>query len=215
MSSSPETLMGRLRSATTEHHQRAEQRQLQRAMAKGTLPRPTYAAYLSQLFLVHQALELRLRELRDQTAAFGPVFQDDQCREPNLRTDLSFYGADVDAIEPAPASSSIIARIEQAANTHPVALLGMLYVLEGSNNGSKYIARSIARAYNIAPGSPEGLSYLDPYGDNQRPRWEQFKQAMDAITFNEVEQSLIIDAAQAMFDAIADISDEVFEPAPA
>src|SRR5262245_10643452 len=198
--------MARLKAATAELHRHAESRPLQRQMAKGVLPREVFVAYLGQLWVVHEALERRLREARSEHPAFATVNHTYQQREPNLRGDLAFFGRDVGTIEPALATLALIDHITAAAKRQPLALLGMLYVLEGSNNGSKYIARAISRAYGLAPGP--GLSYLDPYGDQQMERWQAFKRDMDRVGFAEDQIHDIVEAAKVMFSAIAQISDQ-------
>jgi len=88
----------------------------------------------------------------------------------------------------------------------PVALLGSLYVLEGSTNGGKFLARVLRRAWNL---DEEGLSYFDPYGDQQPHRWAAFKSDMEDIGFDTDQQNAIVEAAHQTFRAIADVSDEV------
>ena len=83
----------------------------------------------------------------------------------------------------------------------------MLYVLEGSTNGSKFIAAALHRAWGFEPGP--GLSYLDPHGDLQKQRWLAFKHDMDAAGFSEADAAVLIDAARLVFQSVADISDEL------
>jgi heme oxygenase len=80
----------------------------------------------------------------------------------------------------------------------------MRYVLEGSNNGNRFIARAIRKAL---PGAP--TRYLDPYGENQRPLWARFKADMEAVGFTPAEQDQIVLAAQEMFAAVGALSCEL------
>ncbi len=204
------TIMGRLKAASEDLHRMAEGRDLQRLLVRGTLPRPLYETYLAQMHLVHTALEDRIREVTREHPAFASVLRDYHRREPQLRADLVFLGGEVAQIEPLPAARALIEHIDREAADCPVALLGMLYVLEGSTNGSKFIARSIGKAYGLSAGP--GLSYLDPHGDLQRDRWLTFKQDMNAVDLSENEKTRIIAAARATFQAVADLSDELMEP---
>lgn len=204
------TIMGRLKAASEDLHRMAEGRDLQRLLVRGTLPRPLYETYLAQMHLVHTALEDRIREVAREHPAFASVLRDYHWREPQLRADLVFLGGEVAQIEPLPAARALIEHIDREAADCPVALLGMLYVLEGSTNGSKFIARSIGKAYGLSAGP--GLSYLDPHGDLQRDRWLTFKQDMNAVDLSENEKTRIIAAARATFQAVADLSDELMEP---
>jgi heme oxygenase len=87
-----------------------------------------------------------------------------------------------------------------------VALLGPLYVLEGSTNGSRVLARVLSRAWG---SDGAGLAYLDPYGDGQPTSWKAFKQEVDDLGLDDASQSAVVEAARVTFQAISDISDEV------
>ena len=93
------------------------------------------------------------------------------------------------------------------AGDDPLRLLGLHYVLEGSNNGSRYIARHVARAYDLAPGP--GLRYLDPYGERQREYWMAFKNDMLAEGFTDVETALLVQGAKQMYQTVAELSDDL------
>lgn len=203
------TIMGRLKAASEDLHRMAEGRDLQRLLVRGTLPRPLYETYLAQMHLVHTALEDRIREVTREHPAFASVLRDYHWREPQLRADLVFLGGEVAQIEPLPAARALIEHIDREAADCPVALLGMLYVLEGSTNGSKFIARAIRKAYQLEQGP--GVAYLDPHGELQRERWGAFKHDMDSVGFTETEAQDIIATAKGMFRSITEISNELSE----
>jgi heme oxygenase len=200
--------MSRLKSATADLHQEAESRPLQKQLAKGSIPRDLYAAYLGQLYLVHQALEAQIRRASTRHGAFAAVVRDHHWREGQLQDDLKHLGVDLGLIAPEPATAAFMGKLEQSAQGEPVSLLGALYVLEGSTNGAKFIAAALRRAWGTQASG--GLSYMDPHGDQQRPRWAAFKQDMDAVGFSAAEEELIVDTAGETFRAITRISDEVF-----
>jgi heme oxygenase len=202
-------IMARLKLSTADQHQHAESRPLQRSMAKGSVDREVFARYLSQLLLVHQSLENALSAARVEEPRIGMVNHSWQNRVEGLRQDLTFYGIDHLNIQPLPAAVSLINAIEQVARREPVSLLGMLYVLEGSTNGSKYIARALSRTFGIEFGSGPGLASLNPYGEAQMDRWQTFKRDMGCVRFTDSECDGIVESAKAMFDAIADLSDEL------
>lgn len=207
------TIMLRLKNETAELHTYAENRPLQRDMLKGTLPHSLYSAYLSQLLCVHDALESQLRSRSSAHDAMTSVFKPHQQRVDDLRSDLAFLGVDHEAVTAGKAAQRVIDCIKQTADSNAVALLGMLYVLEGSTNGSKFIAKGMMRRQNMQPGP--GLSYLDPYGDAQMENWQAFKRDMDAAIFTPDEADAIVASASTMFRGIAEISDETYEPVPA
>jgi heme oxygenase len=200
--------MARLKDETAQQHRHAESRPLQRSLGKGDISRELYRDYLGQLYHLHAALEEAVQRCSDCHRGFGIVIKQQHARQPQLCDDLTELGTQPQTIMLLEATSAAVARIEEIAQCQPVALLGSVYVLEGSNNGSKFLARALAGRLGLAPGRP-GLSYFDPYGDQQRDVWMQFKTDMDAVGFDATEQDAIIGAAHAMFDDIAAISDDV------
>jgi heme oxygenase len=199
-------LMTRLKEATNEHHRRAEGRKLQQDLLAGGLARETFAAYLEQLLHVHRGLEARLARLASEYGALNAVFQEHQIREADLLADLEFYGhQNGPATE---ATQSLLSDFDRWATESPVALLGALYVLEGSMNGNKFIARVLMREWSLEPGA--GLRYLNPYGGDQPARWAAFRASVDTQELTPEQEAQIISAAQRTFDAIGAISDAVY-----
>lgn len=208
MTSSPESLMSRLKSATSDLHSHAESRHLQRQIAAGTVDRSAFSAYLAQLYLVHHTLEPALARVRERHPAFAAVATADRMRLPDLEADLDFHEVDLAAIEPVPATVRLTAALVELEIREPAALLGSLYVLEGSTNGGRFLARVLRQAWGL---DGRGLRSLDPYGERQRERWADFKRDMDALTLDTRERNAVVDAARSMFEGIAEISDQVAE----
>lgn len=196
-----------LKSRTTEAHKAAESRPFQRALLSGRITREAFAAYLGQMCLIHRSLEAALREARDRVPAIAGVVREYQYQEPYLLDDLRHLGVTPAMLEPLPATTGIVEMIEQAATARPMVLLGMHYVLEGSNNGSAYIARALRRSLGLAEG--RGDRYLDPYGPLQRERWAEFKRDLDAVVFTETDREDLLGGALAMFEAVTRLSDEL------
>lgn len=200
-----------LRESTAGHHRRAEQHTFQQQMVRGTLPRAVYLRWLGQMLQIHSTLESHLDRLVTRDPRLTTVFDDERRRAPALRRDLAFLGAATDP-PPLPAVRRLLTRMEQWAADHPLALLGMLYVLEGSTNGSKFIARRLRPAYEL-PATGEGAGYLDPYGAMQPARWRAFKTAMDALQLPATEVVHLTLAAQQTFDSLSDLGTELLNPA--
>lgn len=198
------SVMEVLKASTSELHDAAEGHTFQQAMVQGRLPREQFAAYLGQLLLVHATLEKHLRAARLTVPPVARVVQDYQFKEANLRRDLAFYGVNADAVVPMEPTSAIIRELDETATNDPLSLLGYHYVLEGSMNGNRFIARAVAGAYRLPPG--EGVSYLDPYGDQQRAYWAKFKADMDACGFSPAQMRSMAEAARSMFRGIGAIS---------
>ncbi len=206
--------MERLRDSTTDHHTAAEQHPFQKSLAMGTLPREQYIANLGQLLHVHRSLESALRNAAkaDGTDAavagtITRVVKDYQYQEPYLIADLKFFGVDPSTVALLPATAKFVSHVQSVAARSPVALLGMQYVLEGSNNGSKFLSKVVLRAYGLKPG--DGTRYMDPYGERQREYWAAFKADMNAETFTAPQVDQMVEAAQWTFEAIEKIGGEI------
>lgn len=199
-------VMDRLKISTAEHHTRAEARDLQRSLVRGTVTRERFGAFLGQMLLVHEALERALARAAEADARIG-VVPPEQRHSGRIREDLPAYGVDTDRLRPLPATAALVQTIESLAEATPMAVLGLHYVLEGSMNGNRYIATALRRSLRLEPG--RGDRYLDPYGDLQRAKWLEFRAAVDRLEWTEPEVAAAIEAARAMFDGVAAISDGV------
>jgi len=213
MSQTGAAITERLKSETQDLHDAAENHGFQRALFKGQLTREEYGAYLAQMLLLHDALEKRLIDAKDACAPIEAVLEEWQLQAPYLREDLRAFGIDETSVDPLPSTRRFIERIERAAAEEPIRLLGFHYVLEGSNNGSRFIARNVRKAYDLTPGT--GDRYLDPYGDEQPARWATFKQALAGVTLTDAEADSMVDAARDMFLGVAEISGDLGTPAGA
>jgi heme oxygenase len=204
MSDASATIMSRLREETRDLHASAEGKAFQRRMLGGELSREEYVRWLGQMLQVHRALEAHLRRLWKTDPAFAAL-REEQFQEPYLLADLAALDGASGGHAPLPATAALIADIERAAVETPLALLGHHYVLEGSNNGNRYIVRRLAPALGIAHG--EGDRYLDPYGEAQPALWARFKQDMEAVGFASAQADLLVAAARRMFAGVGEISD--------
>ena len=207
------TIMEVLKTSTQSMHDAAEGHKFQQALVKGEITRDQYAAYLAQLLLVHRELESLLKAHAATTPAIASVVKPAQYQEPYLLEDLQFYGVNPGTITPLASTAALVADIRAAAAREPLSLLGFHYVMEGSNNGNKFIAKALARSFNLT--GPGGMKYLDPYGDQQRPLWAAFKDDMNACTFTPMQMRTMAESAQRMFQGIGAISAEMGTLVPA
>lgn len=202
-------VMTRLKEETAELHKEAEQRDFQRALLQGTISRDDYIRWLGQMRHVHGALERRLKSASKTNGAIAAVVKGYQYSEPYLIDDLRFFGVEPESIAPLAATIESVARINDESIT-PAELLGRHYVLEGSKNGSRFIAAAVGKALGLSPPPRgRGMTYLDPYGAEQRPRWQQFRTDMNAAGFSPEECEHLVLGAKDMFREIGRINDEL------
>lgn len=192
------SVMPELKSATQELHDATEQGSFNKQLVMGQLPREAFVDLLGQFFVIHRALERRLREAVTQRPEWQNVVCDYQYQEPYLRDDLAYFGVDPESVEPIPTAKAFIERIEGYAKDAPAGLLGTHYVFEGSNNGSRFIARALRKAYDL---EDRGLRYFDPYGEKQAAYWKAFKDSMNALAWTPEETEILKESACAAFEA--------------
>jgi len=197
------SIMERLKEATAVQHRNAEHRRLQRALVAGDVSADRYGAWLAQMLLLHRALWEEIARRRDAEPALRTV-QDEGLHVANLRADLEALGVRPDTAEPLPATRRAVAEIAATGARDPVALLGYNYVLEGSMNGNRFIARA------LTPRLPQpATKYLDPYGEEQRPVWQAYRERMNTLALDPERAARVVEAARALFSRIADLSDEL------
>lgn len=196
------SLPDRLKDATADVHKYAETRPLQKDLVKGTIGREALVAYFGQLQHLHAALEDRLDALADDPA-FTTIAATFGRHAPRLRADLAAAGQEPDAVTPDPA----LARFVEDRTTRED-LLGALYVLEGSMNGNRYIAMAL-----MGRRAELSFSYFDPYGDEQRARWQACRQAIEGLDRDEAAEAQVLAAADATFRLVADLADASTIPA--
>ena len=204
------SIMDHLRDATRGLHKQAESRPLQRAMARGTLPRASYVMYLAQLRHLHAALETALDQPAASRAGLSELFTEDRRRVPDLDQDLASFNVDPAEVPALAPTQQFIERIGALLDEDPLSLLGPLYVLEGSTNGGRFLARVLERSLRLDGGT--GLSYMDPYGDRQPEMWASFKRLADALALTSEQADAVTESAGRTFAAIAEISDAIVPP---
>lgn len=199
-------VMQTLRDRTWEKHRLAERHPLQHALATGKLPREQYALLTAQLMLVHRELFAALKRCVG-CAAIAAVLREHQNHEPRCRRDIEHFGLDASRTSPSESNAMFLREIGQAEATAPTCLLGALYVLEGATNGGKFIARMVRRAYQLE--GVAGTESLDPYGEAQPARWDDFKQSMRGVAFDDADVERMVAMACRTFDVVAGIGDDV------
>jgi len=202
------TIMDRLKEETWPLHQQAERGDLEQDLMKGKLPQDVYRDHLGQRYLIHKALEARLRDVREQDARIKAVVEDYQFQENRVAQDLEFFGGNASEAKALPSTEKLLAAIAAA---DPLSLLGFQYVFEGSNNGARFIAKALRGAWRLQ--GEDGTRYLDPYGESQREKWAAFKDTMNQQQFSREEGDRVVEAAKATFQQMIEVETELY-PAP-
>lgn len=198
-------LADRIRAALAPAHDAVEKTDFATAMAAGRLDRWGYAAVLPPLHGLHGALEARLA-LPSVAEWVGSVYR------PETMARTLLVAADLSVLGTPPSNSVAAAAVERLAEdfahwsaARPWALLGPLYVVEGSRMGSMILARRLAETFGVRPEPGVGLDY-HVVGLATRPaEWQRFKAALNAITFDRSQQDEIVAAASTTMDGLVEI----------
>jgi heme oxygenase len=200
-------IMDRLRGETRHAHERTEAVPFSATMLSGRLPVERFVGQLAAYLPIHSTLEAALATSTHR--AVRSVWSADLAKAPLLVRDLEAFSARGvrPEISGLAASAGFTARIVEQSAACPVALLGMLYVLEGSTLGAAVLRGHLEAAYGAAHGvsAEQGLAYYSPYGASPMPHWKLFKESMNAAIVDPREQAMAIDGANEAFARIGEI----------
>lgn len=196
-----------LKSATTENHVRAERHPIQAAILSGQISREVYGRLVAQNRHVHEAMERGFDQASRGEPRLSAMFAAHHRRLANYDADLAVFGVAEEHRAPLPAAHAAAGWIGSLAASSPIALLGVLYVIEGSTNGGQFLSRILSKAFGSAANA--GLSSLDPHGGHTRERWGAFRVGLDGLTLSTSECEAIIAAARETFDRIGAVMDDV------
>jgi heme oxygenase len=201
------SLAADLKSETRDQHTRAERHPIQAAIVAGQISRREYARLVAQNRHLHEALEHALDHAATRDPRVATVFAPHHRRLANYDNDLASLGlpdADRAALPHVVAASQWLQGLAQRT---PIAVLGALYVIEGSTNGGQFLSRILSKALGVT--NTKGLSALDPHADRTRELWAQFRASVDALEVSDIERDQIISTARETFDRMGQIMDDV------
>jgi len=199
------SLADTLKDRTKEAHARAEKHPIQGRMVTGKCTRAEYAGWLGQMLPVWSAVDAGLAALANRDPRAASMLKPYHVHAARIEADLAFLGDSGAAHAALPATMRFVQMVNQAAASP--AVIGVWYVLEGSANGGRYIAKALSRGLEIA--GPEGLTSFDPHGERQREFWQAWRSDVDAQDFSEPERTAIVAAADATFDAVYDMMEDL------
>ncbi len=207
MQGSQPLVMDALRESTKELHADTEGHQFQKQLGSGTVRKDLYVKYLGQLYLMHKHLADLLPHAAANDARIAAVLAPYHSDLSAVVGDLGYFDASTDSVVPLTATAALLDTMDELAKHSPVSLLGQLYVLEGSTNGAKFMAKTLRKGLNLP--EERGAKYFDRYGDLQRERWTNFKATMNAQGFSQSEIDALVVEAKRMFQTFFEIGCEL------
>ena len=191
------TLMEELKAATWTAHARLQAAPFFQALESCHLPLESYVGQLRALLAIHAVVEQAMMDCVDDRV--GSVFSEDMRKLVLLRKDLQYFEprtvADLkEAVDVALQATSALREQSMEA---PLAILGWLYVLEGSTLGAFVLQPLVARAFLLV--GDDGMAYLRNYGAAARSRWAGYSQRMNTLALETGERAQITQAANELF----------------
>ncbi len=200
-------VMDALRESTKDMHNDTEGQDFQKQLGSGTVRQDRYVAYLGQLYLMHKHLGDLLTRAASADSRVAAVLAPYHTDLSAVTGDLEYFSVAPDSVVPLASTAGLLSYMDELARRSPLSLLGFLYVLEGSTNGAKFMAKTLRAGMNLP--EDRGASYFDRYGDKQRERWSNFKETMNAQGFNQSEVDAIVVEAKRLFQTFFDIGSEL------
>lgn len=157
--------------------------------------------------MVHEAIDAALADLAGREPALDLIARPAHRRTPLIEQDLAALGVPSRPHRPLGATERFVGELTAMRAANPVALVGVLYVVEGATNGNKVIAKGLQAGLGLAAG--QAMGYLDPHGAEQRKRWMEFKAGLDTLPVGLPEREAILAAARRTFQYFLELSPEL------
>jgi heme oxygenase len=173
--------MNMVRAAISESHQQIELTPFSKGMMDGSISRSEYANGLAQLWHIHDELE----NLVQKAVEISSYFTLEMIRTHTITRDMKAFGYRIDTFQPMIEMLAIVNQLRDWATQKPFALLGCIYVLEGSRMGSLVIAKPLSKTLRIAPGETAGIEYHTEGASQTPTRIRAFKEKIDGANLDE------------------------------
>lgn len=181
----------RLREETRDEHQRTERAVERRFFRSGEPGRAEYVELLSAFLGLYRPLEQQLVPAARRHLPSFPL----QRRTKRLERDLRTLGLSAEGIEAIP---TLVEDRLPALRERP-AVLGCLYVVEGSQLGHRVLWKRLRPALG-APAT-EADSFLGVSPERTRTRWERCQEVLDHHMTMDGAVSSAVTTARATFRA--------------
>ena len=191
------TAMQQLRERTHHEHKALEAQDFHKSWLNQQLPLPHYVRLLTLYHSIWEKLEKKLSE--SDVSMVKEVWRPDMAKTPLLQHDLNFFRtqSNLPTDEVAVEWWSEHKHLE----SEPAALLGVLYVLEGSTLGGQILRKHLQHMYGL---EHDGLRYYTGYGKQTGSHWKAFKTRMNQALVTPETIDTAVEAARHTFVRLGD-----------
>lgn len=192
------SVMNLVRSAISASHHQIEQTPFSTGMMDGRISREDYSRGLAQLWHIHKELESNVQTCPE----VAEYFTDEMIRTGTIARDLKAFGFGLDSFEIMPETALITQKIRTWGKTVPHALLGCIYILEGSRMGSLVIAKPLSRTLDLVAGEVSGIEYHLEGAAQTPARLREFKARVDNAGLDDQAEADLIEGAVQFMDML-------------
>lgn len=199
----PLTRGERLKAATYQAHAGLQALPFFEALFSFRLPVESYAGYLRAMAVVAGTLG-RATSSCDHPSVRA-LWSPDMLSLDALLRDIAHFApmAPGDIPEAVDQSQNVAAFIRIQAVEMPAALVGLLYVIEGSSLGAGLLAPKVRRAFLLK--NDQGVEYLSSSARGAAGRWQKFLCTLDGLDMSEREDEAMVSSATEMFRLLAGV----------
>jgi heme oxygenase len=200
-------LTERLKNDTHCQHEALEKIPIVARQARGELPLTGYIEILKQLYLAHAKLEELMEEFHNNSR-IAACYHAYHPRRDRALSDIRYFEPDLKHADlaPNPGVKKLMDLFQTVATSKPENLLGAFYVFEGSNFGAAFLVKIFQQTYNLKEA---GISYYLGHKQELKPRWDNFKAAINSAFSDEREHDEVVEIACQTFQYIGEMYEKI------
>lgn len=192
------SVMNLVRSAISGSHFQIEQTDFSKGMLDGSMTVTNYSRGLVQLWHIHSTLESCATK-RPEVSGF---FTKEMVRSETIQRDLQAFGFRTDNFEQMIETIAIVEQLKEWALEKPYAILGCIYILEGSRMGSLMIAKPLRKSLGLTSGDVTGVEYHTEGAAGTPMRLRSFKEKVDQAGLGDAAETELIQGAVRFMDML-------------
>lgn len=201
-------IMIKLRKMSMPVHRTLNNLPYVKALMSHQLPLSSYVNALRALAVIHSVLEEEINQSENEIVR--SVWSADLKKFPLLQRDLDFFAprAIADAVPALDAAVEVTKNIRRIRLTNSVALLGYLYVFEGTTLGHKLHTPDISKIFCLT--RLDGYRYVNSYGEDVDRHWQEFSTKMNRALSDSSEHEAILDTSRELFLGLKEIYTQLY-----